>query len=245
LKIEGYSRRSTNTGTEMRVVRYGNTGTPLAYLPSSDGDETEFASYGLDEVAGPWVDSGSVQVFSADARGPHTLFDRNLSPIDRMHGYACVERYFACELLPWVGEESGCPAPVLVGTSYGAFLGANLLLKYPARVECLCGLGGVYEMWHQLDGHHDDEVYFHSPFEYLPRLQDAAILGEIRRTAGFTLYAAADDPWLSETTQLARLLAEKSIPHTTEIWPAPADHHEDWWRRQFRDFLTRRAPQPS
>ncbi len=238
MRIERYGRVSTNTATEMRVVRYGTQGVPVVYLPSSDGDETEFASYGLDTVCASRIDDGRLQVFSIDARGSQTLFDRDLSPHERMQGYACVERYAACELLPWIEEETGRPRVVLVGTSYGAFLGANLLLKYAVRVERLCGLGGVYEMWHRLDGHHDDEVYFHTPFEYLPRLTDPAILDGIRQTAGFTLYAAADDPWLSETTQLARLLDDKSIPHTVAIWPAPADHHEQWWRRQLGDFLS-------
>jgi esterase/lipase superfamily enzyme len=242
LETERLGWRSPHTGVTMTVVRYGRTGQPVLYLPSSGGDHDEFGRYKMPEVCRPWLEAGRLQVFAADARGPQTLFNAELPTDRRMAEYARVERYFVEELLPRLATATDGARLTLIGCSYGAFVAANLLFKHPERVNVACGLGGVYEMWHRLDGHHDDDVYAHTPLEYLPHLEDPAVLAGIRATGGFDLYAAARDSWLDETRQLAAIMARKALPHRVWEWPAPADHHESWWRRQLGDFLARTFP---
>ncbi len=50
-------------------------------------------------------------------------------------------------------------------------------------------------------------------------------------------FGAGADPWLPQTHQLRAVLKRKQLPHTVEIWPAPADHHERWWKGQLQRFL--------
>jgi esterase/lipase superfamily enzyme len=229
----------------MPVVRHGQAGTPLVYASSSGGDHTEFEGFGMAEAAAPWLDAGLVQVFAFDACGPSTLFDDTLTPRERIARYAALERYVARELLPWVRSETGRNELAVVGASYGAFVAANLLFKHPDVVSVACGLGGVYGLWHRLEGYHDDDVYFHTPLEYLPRLEDPRILQAIRSTRGLALFGAERDPWLASTQHLQQVLRERELPHAVEIWPAPADHHERWWRRQLVRFLERHLERPA
>jgi esterase/lipase superfamily enzyme len=239
VKRQTYSNYSEALGVEMPVVRLGDWGPALIYVPSSGGDETEFERYGMPEDCADWIHPGRAQVFSIDGFGPRGLFNDALEPADRMGCYARFERYLADELVPWVLSVAQNEYLGIVGSSYGAYAAANLLLKRPETVKVACGLGGVYAHWHRLDGHHDDEVYFHTPLEYLPRLEEAEILGRIRSTRGLMLYGAENDPWLESTHAMAGVLAGKNLPHEIEIWPAPADHHERWWKLQIRRFLTR------
>lgn len=222
----------------MQVVRYGHWGPALVYVPSSAGDHRELAAYGFDAVCAPWIEAGRVQVFAIEGYGPQGLFSDVLPPVERIRRYARFERYAATELLPWVRATAANHVGV-IGASYGGFVAANLLFKHPRALRVAGGLGGVYGLWHRLNGHHDDDVYFHTPLEYLPRLQDPAILEAIRATRGIDLYGAADDPWLWATRDLARALAERGLPHHVEIWPSPADHHERCWARQLARFLER------
>jgi esterase/lipase superfamily enzyme len=221
----------------MPVRRYGSAGVPLLYLPSSEGDEREFANYGLPALVAPWVQAHRAQVFTIDGSGRTTLFDDALPPVERIRHYARFERYVVDELLPWIETQTGEARITAIGASYGAFVAANLLFKHPRRVDRVCGLGGVYGLWHRLDGHHDLEVYFHTPLEYLPRMEDPTLLEAIRATRGMALFGAEADPWLWATQQLQCVLQEKNLPHTCVVWPAPAHHHEHWWSRQFREFL--------
>ena len=224
----------------MPAVRFGDHGAPLLYLPTSEGDQGEFERYGMHLDCARWIDSGAVQIFSIDAGGPRSLFDDRLPPPERMARYAAFERYAAEEVLPWIESLTGSAGLAVIGASYGAFMAANLLFKHYDRVQLACGLGGVYGMWHRLDGFHDDDVYFHTPLEYVPRLAEGAILDSIRRTSGLVMFGAERDVWLESTRRMQRVLAERSLPHEIEIWPAPADHHERWWKLQLRRFLERR-----
>ena len=131
------------------------------------------------------------------------------------------------------------PFLAVVGASYGAYVAANLLFKRPAQVSVACGLGGVYAHGHRLDGFYDDSVYQHTPPDYLPQLDDPARLAAIRSTRGIDLFAAADDPWVRSSVDLAEKLKAKSLPFSSDIWPAPANHHEFWWKKQLRCFLDR------
>jgi len=223
----------------MHALRYGREGRPVLYLPTSQGDQSEFQRYEMHRDCEPRIVSGKIQVFTVNAGGPVTLFNPSLAPHERIARYVAYENYVVDEVLPWIESLTGAGPPVIVGASYGAFVAANLLFRHPSRVALVCGLGGVYGMWHCLDGFHDDAVYFHTPLEYLPRLEDAAILEAIRGTGGLIMYAAEEDSWLASSHQLARVLQEKQLPHVLEVWKSPANHHEHWWRRQLNVFLER------
>ena len=98
---------SPNTGTRMTVVRFGAAGEPLLYLPSSGGDQREFERYGMLADCKGRIESGELCVFSAEGRGPQTLFALDLPPDRRMGEYARFERYLRDELLPFIGERTG------------------------------------------------------------------------------------------------------------------------------------------
>ena len=240
IHVEHHGHDSPSTGVRMPVIEYGRAGAPLVYLPSSGGNEGEFERYGMHEAVAPWISAGRLRCYSVDTRGPEGLFNDEIPPHERIASYVAVERYLATELLPWVRERTSSPRVALVGSSYGAFVAANLLFKLYESVDVVCGLGGVYEMWHRLEGYHDDDVYFHTPLEYLPRLGDPVILAGIRATRGIDLFAGQQDEWLRETHQLEQVLRERDLPHRVDVWPRPADHHERWWRAQLPVFLERR-----
>lgn len=241
-RTDVHSWVSPNTGCEMRAVRYGERGRVVVYFPSSGGDETEFERYDMPAVCASRIAAGTLQVFSVDARGPHGLFSDALPHARRMAEYARFERYAKEELLPWLRQQTGCDGVTALGCSYGAFVVANLLLKVPELVRYGVGFGGVYGLWHRLGGHHDLDVYYHTPLEFLPRWDDPEALARIRETDGFDLFAGRDDPWLESSDAMAEALRERSIPCRYDVWDSPADHHERWWRGQLGAWLERALP---
>ncbi len=220
-------------------LRYGDRGPALVYIPTSGGDHTEFERYGLPEDCAPWIGAGRVQVFSVDGFGPKCLFNDALSPQERIGCYARFERYAIEDALPSVLRETRRERLGVIGASYGAFVAANLFLKCPGTIEVAGGLGGVYSMEHRLGGYEGEEVRRHTPLSYLPAIEDPATLAALRATRGFHLHGAECDPWLPSTYRFARALEAGGIPHHLEILPAPADHHERWWKGQIRVFLDR------
>jgi len=226
-------------GAEIQVIRYGDLGPPLLYVPTSGGDHTEFERYGLPEDCAPWIGAGRVQIFSVDGFGPKGLFDDSMPPPLRIERYAAFERCAVLEVLPWILSLARNPEVGVVGASYGAFVAASLFLKTAGAVRVACGLGGVYSMEHRLPGHASSEAARSMPLRYLSSLDDQGSLAALRATLGFHIFAARNDPWLPSSHDLDRALAGKGIPRTLDVWPAPADHHEVWWKRQIRVFLDR------
>jgi esterase/lipase superfamily enzyme len=237
METEHHVWHSPNTGKKMTMLQYGVAGLPILYLPTSGGGASEFEEYGFPKTCGPWIEAERIRVFAIDAGGPTGFWNDGLTPAERIRTYAAFERYAGEEVIPRICELTGASGIGIAGASYGAFMGANLLLKGPGRIRFVCGLGGVYGLWHRLDGYHDDEVYFHTPLEYLPRLEDAAMLSRIRATDGFYLYAAEDDEWLDSTRRFAKQLRARELPHRVRVWRAPANHHERWWRDQLAHLL--------
>ncbi len=222
------------------VRRHGRAGAPALYLPTSHGDVGEFERYGLPAVLAPWIDSERLQVFAVDGGGPRSFWNDAIPPKSRVDAYTAFERHLVRERIPEIAELTGHDRVIAIGASYGALVAAELVLKHPRLVRVAGAFGGVFGLWHRLDGHHDDDVYFHTPLEFLPRLDDPAILGAIRETGGIDLYAAEDDPWLSHSLRLRDVLASKSLPHRLEVWPSPAAHHEAVWAEQIRAFAAAR-----
>jgi esterase/lipase superfamily enzyme len=241
MHVERHAWDSSNTGRTMRIERWGHWGPPLVYLPSSTGDERELERYGIPEIARPWIETGRLQIVGIDGGGPWTLWNQALGAGERLAAYLGVERYVSDELLPWVEATARNPRLALAGTSYGAFLGASLLLRHAPRVRLFCGLGGVYSLWHRLEtSARAREV---TPLEALARLDEAGV-ARLRQVEGLELYAAADDEWLDSTTRFGRLLELHGVPHELSIMPSPAQHHERVWRIQLGQFLERRYGPP-
>ena len=221
----------------IRVARYGSGRRAVLYLPTSGGDVTEFARYGLPEVLAPWADRYCI--YAIDAHGPTTLFDDGLTPPERIARYAEAERAIVDRVLPRIREESGAARIDLWGASYGAFVAANLMLKVPKAIGNVLLLGGVFQMWHRLADFRDETGYFHMPLSYLPGLDDAEQLAAIRDRS-IELFAARDDSWLDESFALREILDAKAIPHRFDLWESPHGHHESTWRLQLAKSLALR-----
>ena len=58
------------------------------------------------------------------------------------------------------------------GASLGAYHAANIAFRRPDAVSHLISLSGSFDISSFFDGYHDDNIYFNSPYEYLPSVPD-------------------------------------------------------------------------
>ena len=237
MKIQRLRVPSRLLDTSLPLIRYGSGGDPWLYLPTSGGDVEEFARYDLPRVVAPWVQRGEIQFITIDGYGPRTLFREDLAPQERIAGYQRFEQAVREELVPWLQAACGRDRLDLLGASYGAFVAVNLWLKQPEAWRHVASLGGVFDMNHRFDDFHDDNVYFHTPVEFLPRLEDETALEAIRRPPSLRLFAAEDDSWVEDTHRLAAILRDKNVPFELDLWGSPHAHHESTWAMQIEKLL--------
>ena len=58
------------------------------------------------------------------------------------------------------------------GASLGAYHAANIAFRHPDAVSHLISLSGAFDISDFFDGYYDDNIYFNSPYDYLPNITD-------------------------------------------------------------------------
>ena len=58
------------------------------------------------------------------------------------------------------------------GASLGAYHAGNIAFRHPDAVGHLISLSGSFDISSFFNGYHSDNIYFNSPYEYLPNVTD-------------------------------------------------------------------------
>ncbi len=62
--------------------------------------------------------------------------------------------------------------PLWLWSRLGAYHAANIAFRHPDTVSHLISLSGSFDISSFFEGYHDDNVYFNSPYQYLPNTTD-------------------------------------------------------------------------
>jgi len=94
-------------------------------------------------------------------------------------------------------------------------------------------MGGAFSIKSFMDGFHDDTVFYNSPEDYLPGLNDHELWN-----MDIVLGTSNWDICFDANLKLSRVLAHKDVPHWLDIRP---DREHDWpvWREMFPHYLSR------
>lgn len=230
---------SAALGRPVHVWTHGVAGQPVIVFPSAAGMAHEWQHSGAVEALSDWIEAGRLQLICPESNVSEAWTGRG-DPRWRLSRHRAYEQFVAEELLPWVASRSGPRRVVSAGCSFGGFYAANLALKNPERVKWALCLSGRYRTEAFLDGFYDDSVYFADPLHYVPNLWGSE-LDRVKQTA-LTLVVGRGDfegRCIEETVDLARVLADRGIPHEADLWGHDVAHDWTWWKRQLRHHLRR------
>lgn len=223
----------------MPVVVYGHFGQPLLLFPTAAADCEEYERFGLIDAIAEHIDSGRVKVFSINSINRESWMNEHLHPADRARRQVAYDGYVAEEVAPFIASHCRTPdiAIAVSGASFGAFHAANTLFKHPSRFRTLIAMSGSYDIRPYCDGYYDDNCYFNNPVDYLSRLEDPDILGQLRqcRILILTGQGAWEAPHRSR--DLSVVLSGKGIPHHLDVWGHDVDHDWPWWRKMLNVYI--------
>jgi esterase/lipase superfamily enzyme len=85
----------------------------------------------------------------------------------------------------------------------------------------------------------DDNVYFNSPLDYLPNLNDPWYLDRYRQSHIIVAVGqgAWEDEMIVDTRLLQKILEQEDIPHWIDFWGYDVNHDWPWWRKMLPYFL--------
>jgi esterase/lipase superfamily enzyme len=229
---------SARLGHEMRLVRWGEVGTPVLLFPTAGGDAEECERFGLIASLGGLLTAGRVKVYSVDSVSGRSW----LRGDDPRHATWLQNRFdevIAAEVVPAIRTDCRSPEIEIVtaGASIGAFWALAVLCRHPDVFRVAVCMSGTYDLSDWLHGHWDDDFYFSSPLHYLPGLPEGPQLDRLRER--FVVLAVGGGRWEDPGASLhvAHLLGDKGIPNRFDQWSPAHDHDWPTWREMLPLYL--------
>lgn len=220
---------------DMPLVAYGHYGPPVLMLPTAAADFLEYERFQLIDAVRWFLDEGKVKLYSVNSVNNRALLNKHASGREKVRWLNAYDGYLTQEVLPLIRNDCHDQQvkPIVMGISLGAYLAGNTFFRHPDLFGGAILLSGSYDIRSYLDGHYDEDAYFHNPADYLPGLDDAYHLPILRhggrRIIIFTGQGAFEAP--ERSRHLSNILHTKGIPHWLDVWGHDVNHDWPWWRQ--------------
>ena len=160
-------------------------------------------------AVGAVVDAGKVTDVLSGRNRSGKFYNKSIHPTDRMRTHNAYENVIVHDVFDFARREGGCHRVAVCGASLGAYHAANIAFRHPDAVSVLISLSGSFDISSFFDGYHDDNIYFNSPYEYLPNMPDPWKYNHM----GIILGTGEWDNTRDESYRLSGILNSKGIKH--------------------------------
>ena len=239
-EIRGW--HSPSLHKHMDIVMYGHYGFALLLLPTAAADFLEYERFHLINAISPYINAGKVKVFSINSINSESWLNNHMHPRHKAIRHTQFNNYVYNEVVPFIKNITSQETPIILsGASLGALHSANLYFKRPDLLDGVIAMSGSYDLSTYTKGYHDQDVYFNSPMQYLPNLNDDYYLPRLRQARHIHVVTGSGDYEHPESSQqLSGILHAKGIPHELDIWGPDMRH--DWvtWRKMLPHYLQTR-----
>jgi esterase/lipase superfamily enzyme len=228
------------------VIRYGHWGRPVLVFPSEQGRAWDYENNGMVGVLADLVDAGRAKLYCVDSFDHLTWSDRGLPLEERAARHRAFESWVTDRVVPLVGDDSaGADDMVVTGCSLGAYHALQLALTRADLFPVAICQSGNYDpsQWHAW-GERGEAAYFTNPTDHVAHLHGDHL--DWLRGRLHVVLVVGEGPWETHPTgslpsarAMARLLADKQIPHELDVWGQDSAHDWPWWQRQIAHHLPR------
>lgn len=239
-EINGWYSHTLNK--HMEIVMYGHYGFALLLLPTAAADYLEYERFHLIDAISKYINEGKVKVFSINSINNESWLNSHMHPRHKAMRHVQFNDYVYNEVIPFIRSKTSEDTPIYVsGASLGALHSANLFFKRPDLINGVIAMSGSYDLSTYTKGYQDEDVYFNSPMQYLPNLNDEFFLPRLRDNKHIHIVTGSgawEDPEASR--KLSRVLHSKGIPHELDIWGPDMGHDWPTWRDMLPYYLNTR-----
>src|SRR5438477_10540274 len=187
------SWHSPSLGKEMPIAHYGFKGQTVLTFPSAAADYLEYERFQLIDSIKNFLEEGRIQCFSINSINSESWLNDSIPPRQKAIRHQQYNSYIAGEVYPYIKEKTGGGNLYTFGVSFGALHAMNTLLRRPDLFDGAIGMSGVYDLKEYAKGYYDEDVYFNSPMDYLPNMNDGKILNQLRFNKKIYLYTGSGE----------------------------------------------------
>jgi len=181
-----------------------------------------------------YVDAGKITVYCPDAIDLESFYKKSIHPADRMRTHNAYENVIVRDVFDLARREYNSHRVAVCGASLGAYHAANIAFRQPDVVSHLISLSGSFDISSFFNGYYDDNIYFNSPYEYLPNTTDPWKYNHM----GVVLGTGEWDNTRHESHRLSEILNSKGIEHWLDDGKRRG-HDWNYWRDMLPYYLSK------
>jgi esterase/lipase superfamily enzyme len=226
----------------MELLVFGHAGTPVLFFPTRTARFYDYEDWQLIEALRRRIESGILQVYCLDSIDRESFYCRDIHPSERIARHLQYEQYVLEEVMELVKTRNPNPAITVAGCSLGAYHAANIAFKYPVRFRKVVGLSGRYDLTTQMehfedlfDGYRNESIYYNMPGQFVPNLQDAALIRQIKDME-IILVVGEKDIFLENNKSLSESLWQKGVWNALHLWDGES-HKARYWKHMVQLYL--------
>jgi esterase/lipase superfamily enzyme len=241
MNIEYQRWYSPSLGQDMELKVYGWYGKPVIVFPAQCGRFFEFEDFGMINACENYIESGQIKIITVDSVDSQSWANWEAHPADRARRHQDFDRYITQEVVPFVYQHCGQTSEKMIttGVSMGGYHSANFFFRHPDIFDTLVSISGLYRLDYFTGGYMDENIYFNSPLDYLPELNDAWYLDQYKKSRILFIVGqgAWEDAMLDQIRQMRDILESKGVPVWADIWGYDVNHDWPWWRKMWPHAL--------
>ena len=226
---------SPTLGRNMELLLFGHHGAPVIVFPTSQGRFYEYEDRQMVAALGEHLEQGWIQLICLDSVDAESWYCGWAQPSGRVQRHTQYEGYILNEVVPFIRSLNGNDFYMTTGCSFGAYHAVNLALRQPWLIRRTIGLSGIYDLRRFVDGHYDENFYFHNPVDYTARLHDWNQIVQLQQQ-DIILVTGQDDTNRGSSEQLSRNLWNHGVGNALRIWDGWA-HDWPWWQQMIRTYI--------
>ncbi|MFM2286726.1 MAG: hypothetical protein RLZZ543_2223 [Bacteroidota bacterium] len=239
MKRQLFSWHSDALNAEMPMAVYGHYGFSILLIPTAAADFLEYERFQMMEALAPLLDSGKCKIYSINSINNESWLNNDMEPAHKAIRHNQFNQYVRNEVIPFIKQTSSEETPIYTcGASFGALHAMNLFLHYPDVLNGAISMSGVYDLSEYTKGFWDDQVYFNSPFHFVPNINDSVYLDQINAGGHIHIYTGSGDYEDPEANRrFSQVLNEKGIRHELDVWGPDITHDWPTWRKMLPYIL--------
>jgi esterase/lipase superfamily enzyme len=210
-------------------------------FPTQGGKFYQFEDFGMVGACSPFIAEGKIKLISVDSIDNQSWANWEMHPSDRARRHNDYDRYIVKEVAPFIHQHSQITVKFLTtGCSMGGYHAANFFFRHPDIFDGTIALSGIFRLNMFIGDYMDDNVYYNSPLNYLPQLEDSWYLEQYRSSKIIICSGrgAWEEEMIADAEALGQILQEKQIPCWIDLWGADVNHDWPWWQKQLPYFLS-------
>jgi len=225
--------RSERLGREVKVVRWGEFGTPLLIFPTAGGDAEEIERFWMIDYLKAALEAQRIKIYSVDSTaGQALLAESNKLPF-AARAQQKFDSFLYHELVPLIRKDCNTPDIEIVtaGASIGAYQALSAVCRHPDVFKLALCMSGTYDLAKFMDGEPNSDHYYNTPTRFLPGLPEGAHLAQLRKRFVLLTHGKGKAEEPQQSWNVAKVLGERNIPNRVVEWGEEWPHDWPTWRK--------------